>query len=159
MPEHAGVSCPEDHTDPLIDVFQIGVAVSDLPQGPFRAAKEPIPGSFSIDPCSFVDHDGQAYLYFGGIWGGQLQCYSQPDGGPFDPTQDGPHEPEGDDVPALCPRVGKLAENMMEFDGPVKELEIVDQTGKRLMADDHEKRFFEAAWMHRRTETGLYYFS
>lgn len=35
----------------------------------------PIGGSFSIDPAVLVDDDdnGSAYLYFGGIWGGQLQ--------------------------------------------------------------------------------------
>lgn len=52
-------------------VFQIGVGVSDKPEGPFVAEKEPIKGSYSIDPASFVDDDGEAYLYFGGIWGGQ----------------------------------------------------------------------------------------
>ena len=30
-------------------------------------------GSFSIDPAVFIDDDGAAYMYFGGIWGGQLQ--------------------------------------------------------------------------------------
>ena len=24
----------------------------------------------------FVDDDGQSYMYFGGIWGGQLQCWA-----------------------------------------------------------------------------------
>ena len=33
------------------DVFQIGVAVSDKPEGPFTAEKEPIKNSYSIDPC------------------------------------------------------------------------------------------------------------
>jgi hypothetical protein len=56
-------------------VFQIGVGVSDKPEGPFVAEKEPIKGSYSIDPASFVDDDGQAYLYFGGIWGGQRMFY------------------------------------------------------------------------------------
>jgi beta-xylosidase len=52
-------------------VFRIGVAVSDVPEGPFKPEPKPIKGSFSIDPASFVDDDGEAYLYFGGIWGGQ----------------------------------------------------------------------------------------
>jgi beta-xylosidase len=51
--------------------FQIGVAISDVPEGPFKPEPKPIEGSFSIDPASFVDDDGEAYLYFGGIWGGQ----------------------------------------------------------------------------------------
>lgn len=52
-------------------IFQIGVAVGDKPEGPFKAEPEAIRGSYSIDPASFVDEDGEAYLYFGGIWGGQ----------------------------------------------------------------------------------------
>lgn len=52
-------------------VFQIGVAISDVPEGPFKPEPTPIEESFSIDPASFVDEDGEAYLYFGGIWGGQ----------------------------------------------------------------------------------------
>ena len=55
------------------DVFHIGVAVSDKPEGPFIAEKEPIRGSYSIDPAVFKDDDGKYYMYFGGIWGGQLQ--------------------------------------------------------------------------------------
>lgn len=56
-------------------VFQIGVAVGDKPEGPFKAEPEPIKGSYSIDPATFVDDDGEAYLYFGGIWGGQREYF------------------------------------------------------------------------------------
>jgi len=56
------------------NVFRIGVAVGDTPEGPFKPEPKPIEGSFSIDPASFVDDDGEAYLYFGGIWGGQRTC-------------------------------------------------------------------------------------
>jgi beta-xylosidase len=55
-------------------VFRIGVAVSEVPEGPFKPESKPIEGSFSIDPASFMDDDGEAYLYFGGIWGGQCKC-------------------------------------------------------------------------------------
>ena len=58
------------------DVFQIGVATSDKPEGPFTAEKEPIKNSYSIDPCVFKDDDGKFYMYFGGIWGGQLQRWN-----------------------------------------------------------------------------------
>lgn len=50
--------------------------MSDTPEGPFTPEKDPIRGSFSIDPAVLVDDDGEAYLYFGGIWGGQLQVGS-----------------------------------------------------------------------------------
>lgn len=131
-------------------IFRIGVAVSSVPEGPFTPQPEPISGSFSIDPCSFVDEDGQAYLYFGGIWGGQLQCWSSDR---FDLEG---KEPSGD-VPALLPRVARLSEDMLSFAGEVMPVSILDAEGQPLGADDHERRFFEAAWMHKKD--GLYYFS
>ncbi|KAG6852684.1 hypothetical protein C0991_009939 [Blastosporella zonata] len=137
-------------------VFRIGVAISTRPEGPFVAEPEPIKGSFSIDPASFVDTNGDAYLYFGGIWGGQLQCYDA-EGKAFDPSQDGPHEPSGTGTAALTPRFAKLTDDMLSFDGPVQELVILDQAGQPLQADDHDRRFFEAAWMHKRGD--VYYFS
>jgi beta-xylosidase len=54
-------------------VFRMGVATSKSPTGPFKAGEKPIPGSYSIDPAVFADTDGKTYMYFGGIWGGQLQ--------------------------------------------------------------------------------------
>src|SRR5205085_5226227 len=59
------------------DVFHIGVATSSKPEGPFVAEKEPIKGSYSIDPCVYKDDDGSFYMYFGGIWGGQLQRWTK----------------------------------------------------------------------------------
>src|SRR3954466_4814130 len=55
------------------DILRIGVATSKKPEGPFTAEKEPIKGTYSIDPCVFKDDNGSFYMYFGGIWGGQLQ--------------------------------------------------------------------------------------
>lgn len=50
--------------------FQIGVAVSDSPTGPFVATNKPIvrvgKNKFiTIDPHVFIDDDGTAYLYWG----------------------------------------------------------------------------------------------
>ncbi|MBR1548681.1 MAG: glycoside hydrolase family 43 protein [Prevotella sp.] len=56
-------------------VFRLGVAVADKPEGPFVPQQQPIRGSFSIDPCAFKDDDGKVYVYFGGLWGGQLQWW------------------------------------------------------------------------------------
>lgn len=61
----------KDHTD----IFRLGVAVSDTPYGPFVPEPDPIRGSYSIDPAVFKDDDGQVYVYFGGLMGGQLQRY------------------------------------------------------------------------------------
>lgn len=131
-------------------IFRIGVAVGLAPEGPFTAEPEPIAGSYSIDPCSFVDEDEQAYLYFGGIWGGQLQCWQF---GRFDPDAE---EPSGN-ISALMPRVARLSKDMLSFTGEVVSLSILDEAGQPLRADDHERRFFEASWMHKRD--GIYYFS
>ncbi|KAF2205550.1 Arabinanase/levansucrase/invertase [Delitschia confertaspora ATCC 74209] len=133
-------------------VFRIGVAVGDAPEGPFKPEPEPIKGSFSIDPASFVDEDGQGYLYFGGIWGGQLQCWTK---GRFEEADyKGMEAKEG---PALCPKVAKLTDDMLQFEGEVQDVRIVDEEGNLLHSSDHDRRFFEAAWMHK--YNGKYYFS
>ncbi|KAI1502099.1 xylosidase/arabinosidase [Biscogniauxia marginata] len=139
------------------NVFRIGVAVGPTPSGPFVADPEPIPGSFSIDPASFVDPDsGDAYLYFGGLWGGQLQCWQ--DDGKFDASQLGPHEPFGSGTYALSPKVAPLAADMRTFASAPRDLVILaPETGEPILADDHTRRFFEAAWIHKRGDT--YYFS
>ena len=131
-------------------IFRIGVGVSATPEGPFTADPTPIAGSYSIDPCCFVDEDGQAYLYFGGLWGGQLQCWNA---GDFDPQG---QEPSGD-VPALMPRAARLDADMRSFAAEARTLAILDAEGQPLRADDHERRFFEAAWVHKKD--GVYYFS
>lgn len=131
-------------------IFRIGVAVGDRPEGPFTPEPEPMKGSYSIDPATFVDDDGEAYMYFGGIWGGQLQNW---EGDSYDPEG---KEPEGD-VPALLPRVGKLTEDMKEFAEEPRRIQILDEEGNLLKASDHDRRFFEAAWLHK--HEGRYYFS
>ncbi|KAG9229589.1 glycosyl hydrolase [Amylocarpus encephaloides] len=134
------------------NVFRIGVAVSSVPEGPFVPEPEPIAGSYSIDPASFVDDDGKAFLYFGGIWGGQLQCWQT---GKY--AKEAYSEMEAQKGPALLPRVAELSEDMLSFSGDVKEVAIVDDNGKLLSSGDHDRRFFEAAWMHK--YKGKYYFS
>jgi len=131
-------------------VFRIGVATSPSPAGPFNARPEPLAGSYSIDPCSFIDDDGTAYLYFGGIWGGQLQRWQT---GKYDAATPYP-EP---DAPAISPRVARLDADMSTFVGGVQEVSIVDAAGAPLRAGETDKRFFEASWMHK--YQGTYYFS
>lgn len=132
------------------DIFRIGVATSDTPEGPFTPEDHPIPGSYSIDPCVFEDSDGSHYMYFGGIWGGQLQRYRN------NKALECGAEPE-DNAPALCPKVVKLADNMLHFAEEPADLLIVDEQGSPLKAGDHQRRFFEASWMH--CYQGRYYFS
>lgn len=46
--------------------FSIGVAVADKPNGPFIPQAESIKGVNGIDPCVFIDKDGQGYIYWSG---------------------------------------------------------------------------------------------
>jgi len=135
------------------DVFRIGVATASTPAGPFIPEKEPIKGSFSIDPAVFTDTDGSSYLYFGGIWGGQLQQWST---GKFD-AKGSKTDLGKDDAPALTAKIAKLSADMKEFAEPVKDVVILDKDGKALTGGDHDRRFFEGSWMHK--YKNKYYFS
>jgi GH43 family beta-xylosidase len=132
------------------DVFRIGVATSKAPEGPFVAEKEPIKGSYSIDPCVFKDDDGSYYMYFGGIWGGQLQRWNNN-------KYDKAGKLRNSDELAILPRVAKLEAGMKSFAEPVKEIKILDASGNLYKEKDSVQRFFEAAWMHK--YNGKYYFS
>ncbi|MEN5060869.1 glycoside hydrolase family 43 protein [Luteimonas sp. TWI1416] len=131
-------------------LFRIGVAVGDRPEGPFVPDPEPIAGTYSIDPAVFADDDGEQYLYFGGIWGGQLQKYR-------DDVFDAAHEEPTGAAPALGPRVARLRADMRVLAEPTREVAILDADGRPLRADDHARRFFEGPWLHR--HGGRYYLS
>lgn len=93
--------------------WKIGIATSDKPASDFEVQGyiEGIPEFAMIDPCVFVDDDGQAYFYYGG----GSRCMG-----------------------------AKLKENMMELDGPLQEMEGLQD-------------FHEATWVHKRD--GVYYLS
>jgi len=131
-------------------IFQIGVAVGERPEGPFVPEPEPIQGSYSIDPAVFRDDDGEHYMYFGGLWGGQLQKYR-------DNRYDAAHEEPGDDEPALGVRVARLSADMKQFAEAPREVLILDEAGQPLKAGDHARRYFEGPWMHK--YKGRYYLS
>ncbi|OON70209.1 glycoside hydrolase family 43 protein [Hymenobacter sp. CRA2] len=133
------------------DVFRLGVATSTSPTGPFKADPKPIAGSYSIDPNVFTDADGQSYLYFGGIWGGQLQRWRS---GQYD-AKVSPNQPATE--VAYGPRVARLSKDMRSFAGPVTEVKILDENGKPLLAGDTKRRFFEGGWLHK--YNGKYYYS
>lgn len=132
------------------DIFHIGVASSNKPEGPFKAEKTPIKGSYSIDPCVFRDDDGKYYMYFGGIWGGQLQRWNN---NQYDSSKGN----RKSDELAILPRIAQLTPDMKSFAGPVKEIKLVDEKGDLFKEKDNEKRFFEASWVHK--YNGKYYFS
>ncbi|MBB3221057.1 glycoside hydrolase family 43 protein [Pseudoduganella umbonata] len=130
-------------------IFQIGVAVSSSPAGPFAAEPAPIEGSYSIDPAVFED-GGEHYIYFGGIWGGQLQKYR-------DNAYGAANEEPADGEPALQARVARLSADMKQFAEAPRAVVILDEHGNELLAGDHERRYFEGPWMHK--YQGKYYFS
>jgi len=131
------------------DIFRIGVAISDKPEGPFIPQENPMKGSYSIDPAIFEENN-EYYMYFGGLWGGQLQRYRN------NKALECAILPEGDE-PALCGKVAKLRDDMLEFAEEPRDVVILDENWKPLTAGDTERRFFEASWMHK--YKGKYYFS
>lgn len=131
------------------DIFRMGVAISDRPEGPFIPQPDPVRGSYSIDMAVFRDDDGEHYMYFGGIWGGQLQRYRD------NKAIENPCLP-ADDEPALPSRVVKLSDDMLQFAEDPCPVIILGEDGQPLKAGDPH-RFFEASWMHK--YNGKYYLS
>jgi hypothetical protein len=132
------------------DIFRIGVAVSDTPEGPFIPEKNPVWGSYSMDPAVFDDGNGNFYLYFGGLWGGQLQRYRD------NKALECAGFP-GDSEPAIPSRVVRLSDDMLQFAEEPRAVVILDEKGNPITAGDTERRFFEASWLHK--YKGEYYFS
>jgi len=131
------------------DIFHIGVAVADRPEGPFVPQPDPMRGSYSIDPC-ILEENGEYYMYFGGLWGGQLQRYRD------NKALEKAAFPE-DNEPAIPSRVAKLSKDMLQFAEEPRPVVILDSNGKPITSGDNQRRFFEASWMHK--YNGKYYFS
>ncbi len=94
--------------------------------------------------------DGEDYyLYFGGLWGGQLQRYKDNKALEF------PELPEGD-APSLPSRCVRLSKDMLQYAEEPRPIQVVDEEGNPLKANDPH-RFFEASWVHK--YNGKYYFS
>ena len=130
-------------------IFQIGVAVGERPEGPFRPEPAAIQGSYSIDPAVLED-DGAYFMVFGGLWGGQLQKYRD------NQFAESNVEPAADE-PALGPRIARLRDDMKQFAENPREIVILDERGVPLTAGDHARRYFEGPWLHK--YQGRYYLS
>jgi hypothetical protein len=130
-------------------IFQIGVAVGERPEGPFKAEPRAIEGSYSIDPAVLEDA-GTHYMVFGGLWGGQLQKYR-------DNRHDESHAEPAAHEPALGPRIARLSADMKQFAEAPREIVILDESGVPLRAGDHTRRYFEGPWLHK--YSGRYYLS
>jgi beta-xylosidase len=131
-------------------IFRIGVATGKNPAGPFTPEPDYIPGSYSIDPAVFVDDDDKAYMYYGGLWGGQLEKWAT---GTFIPNAEGPAVT----APALGPIVAELSDDLLTFKNDPKMITILDEHGNPLTAGDEDRRYFEGPWMHK--YNGNYYLS
>lgn len=131
-------------------IFRIGVATSKRPEGPFVPQENYILGSFSIDPAVLVDDDDKAYIYFGGLWGGQLEKWQT---NSYTSNAEGPAA----DAPAIGPRVAELSDDMLSIKEIPQEITILDENGKPLTAGDEDRRYFEGPWMHK--YNGKYYLS
>lgn len=131
-------------------IFRIGVATSKRPEGPFKPEESFILGSFSIDPAVLVDDDNKAYIYFGGLWGGQLESWQ---------TNNFIRDFVEPDVngPAVGPRVAELSDDMLSLKEIPQEIQIVDEEGNPIKAGDEDRRYFEGPWMHK--YNGKYYLS
>ena len=103
-----------------------------------------------MDPSVFEDTDGKYYMYFGGIMGGQLQKWNNNE-------YLGEDTYPADDAPALSPKVALIADDMVSFAEEPKDAVILDENGEPVTTGDHDRRFFEAAWVHR--YNGKYYLS
>lgn len=131
-------------------IFRIGMAQSDSPVGPFVPEENYIQGTYSIDPCVFVDDDGKVYMCYGGLWGGQLEKWRT---GTFDPEGKEPNN----DEPMVGPMSVILNDNMKELASEPIHLKIVDENGEEIRAGDEDRRYFEDPWLHKKGDT--YYFS
>ena len=136
-----------------LGTFRIGVATSKNPMGPFKAEPAPIKLAYSMDPAVFTDTDGKSYMYFGGIWGGQLQRWVS---GKFDPNGSDT-DLHQDDKPALSGKVARMTPDMKQLAEKPRDAVILDTNGKPVLGGQHDKRFFEASWMFKRN--GKYYYT
>ena len=89
-------------------------------------------------------------MYFGGLWGGQLEKYRNN-------IYDNNNELPGNSSPALGPKIAKMRDDMSGFAESPKDILIIDQNGESITQGDTDRRFFEASWMHK--YKNQYYFS
>lgn len=91
-----------------VRVYFFSLATSKKPEGSCVAEKNPIAGSYSIDPAVVKDDDGSFYMYFGGIWGGQLQRWNSNQYDAKDALRKGSEQ-------AFLPRVVQFSKDMTRF--------------------------------------------
>jgi len=122
--------------------FRLGVAIGDTPIGPFKPEENYIEGSYSIDPGILQDDDGEVYVYYGGLWGGQLEKWQL---GYFNPGQ-----PDSEpDRASLGPMFAKMSKDMKSFASEPINISIIDENGDPIKAGDEDRRYFEDPWINK----------
>lgn len=89
-------------------IFSVSAWLSVTIRRTVHSQANPMKGSYSIDPAILDNGDGDFYMYFGGLWGGQLQRYRD------NKALECAALPEGNEQ-ALPARVAKLCKDMLEF--------------------------------------------
>ena len=130
--------------------FRLGIATADTPIGPFTPEENYIEGSYSIDPGLLKDDDGSVYVYYGGLWGGQLEKWQLGYSNPGEPDP----EPERASLGPMCAKMNK---DMKSFATTPVNISIIDENGDPIKAGDEERRYFEDPWMFKKD--GKYYFT
>lgn len=122
-------------------LFRIGVAEADTPEGPFKAAADPIRGTYSIDPAVFTEGE-EHYLIFGGLNGGQNQRYDRDN-----ILLEAALRPTKGDI-AIPPRIARLSDDMRQLAEQPRPIIITDSLGNE-MTEENPHRYFEAPWMYK----------
>ncbi len=137
------------------DVFRIGVATASTPYGPFTAEANYIQGTFSIDPCVFEDN-GNYYIIFGGLWGGQRENWSLRNGQwVFDPNAPHPEINPYNTNPVLGPIIARLNSDMKSLAETPREILLYESDGSRMLYSNVNFVFFEGPWLNK--VNGKYY--
>ena len=70
-----------------------------------------------------IQVDGAFYLFFGGIWGGQLQRWGS-GGGSYNASAHCTTDKERPDAPALLPRFARLSDDLLSLAHSPREVSI-----------------------------------
>ena len=130
--------------------FRLGVAIGETPIGPFTPEPNYIEGTYSIDPGLLKDDDGKIYVYYGGLWGGQLEKWQRGYSNPGSPDPN----PSG---ASLGPMFAEMSRDMKSLASKPVNISIIDENGNPIENGDEERRYFEDPWINK--INGTYYLS
>ena len=68
--------------------------------------------------------DGAFYIFFGGIWGGQLQRWNR-EGNSYNASTQRTTDKERPGAPAILPRFARLSDDLLSLAHPPREVSIV----------------------------------